>query len=232
MIRKDKTMQDKGKISVSMMCVRLDLTMDYLRAFERNDVELLHIDVMDGTFVPNITIGVDYVKQLREISRQPFDFHFMVEDPEEKMPWFDIQEGDLVSVHWESTKHINKCMQYIKSRGAKASVALNPGTPLFVLEEVYDYLDAVLLLSVNPGFAGQKIIPSVFKKVERMRQQLDEMGKQDVTIIADGNMSNENAKLMYDAGARIFVAGTSSIVKNTMDGVDDRIAAMRKSIGY
>jgi ribulose-phosphate 3-epimerase len=225
-------MQDKGMISVSMMCVRLDLTMDYLRAFERNGVELLHIDVMDGTFVPNITIGVDYVKQLREISRQPFDFHFMVEEPEEKMKWFDIREGDWVSVHWESTKHIDKCMQYIKSKGAKACIALNPGTPIWVLEEMYDYLDGVLLLSVNPGFAGQKLIPSVIEKVKKMRAHLSEIGREDITIIADGNMSNENAKLMYDAGARIFVAGTSSIVKDTIEGVDERIAAKRRAIGH
>ena len=91
---------DKGIISVSMMCVRLDLTMDYLEAFKRSGVDMLHIDVMDGTFVPNITIGVDYVKQLREISSCPFDFHFMVEEPEEKMKWFDIREGNWVSVHW------------------------------------------------------------------------------------------------------------------------------------
>lgn len=225
-------MIEKGMISVSMMCVRLDLTMEYLKAFERNDIELLHIDIMDGTFVPNITIGVDYVKQLREISSKPFDFHFMVEEPEEKMKWFDIREGDWVSVHWESTKHMDKCMQYIKSKGAKACIALNPGTPLWVLDEMYDYLDGVLLLSVNPGFAGQKLIPYVVDKVRRMSAHLKEIGREDITIIADGNMSNENAKLMYDAGARIFVAGTSSIVKDTIEGVDDRIAAKRKSIGY
>lgn len=225
-------MIEKGMISVSMMCVRLDLTMEYLKAFERNDIELLHIDIMDGAFVPNITIGVDYVKQLREISSKPFDFHFMVEEPEEKMKWFDIREGDWVSVHWESTKHMDKCMQYIKSKGAKACIALNPGTPLWVLDEMYDYLDGVLLLSVNPGFAGQKLIPYVVDKVRRMSAHLKEIGREDITIIADGNMSNENAKLMYDAGARIFVAGTSSIVKDTIEGVDDRIAAKRKSIGY
>ncbi|MCD8095434.1 MAG: ribulose-phosphate 3-epimerase [Ruminococcus sp.] len=223
---------DKGMISVSMMCVRIDLTMDYLKAFERNNVELLHIDVMDGAFVPNITIGVDYVKQLREITKQTFDFHFMVEEPEEKMKWFDIREGDWVSVHWEATKHIDKCMQYIKSLGAKPCIALNPGTPISVLEEMYGYLDGVLLLSVNPGFAGQKLIPSVVDKVRRMSEHLKAIGREDITIIADGNMSNENAKLMYDAGARIFVAGTSSIVKDTIEGVDERIAAKRKSIGY
>lgn len=213
-----------------MMCVRLDLTMDYLKAFERCGVELLHIDVMDGSFVPNITIGVDYVKQLREISRLPFDFHFMVEEPEEKMKWFDIREGDWVAVHWESTKHIDKCMQYIKSLGAKAVIALNPGTPLTVIDELYDYISGALLLSVNPGFAGQKLIPSVIGKVRRYSAHLKDIGREDITIIADGNMSNENSRLMYDAGARIFVAGTSSIVKDTIDGVDERIAKMRESI--
>ena len=223
---------DRGKISVSMMCVSIDLIMDYLKAFERNHIELLHIDIMDGTFVPNITIGVDYVKQLRKLTNIPLDFHFMVEKPEEKMPWFDIRKGDWVSVHWESTNHIDKCLQYIRDIGARPVIALNPGTPISVIEESYDYLDGVLLLSVNPGFAGQKIIPSVIKKVQRLHEHLKEIGREDITIFADGNMSNENAKLMYDAGARIFVAGTSSIVKDTIEGVDERIAAKRKSIGY
>lgn len=219
---------EKGMISVSMMCVSIEQTMDYLAAFEKNGVEYLHIDIMDGEFVPNITLGTDYVKQLRKLTSIPFDFHFMVTEPEEKMKWYDIRENDYVAVHYESTRHIDKCMQYIKSLGAKPILALNPGTPVCVIEEVLDYLDGVLVMSVNPGFAGQKLIPGTLEKVKRVRSFLDERGRQDVIIESDGNMSNENVKLAYRAGSRIFVAGTSSIIKPSLDGVDERIAEKRK----
>lgn len=215
-------------ISVSMMCVSIEQTLDYLAAFEKNGVEYLHIDIMDGEFVPNITLGTDYVKQLRKLTSIPFDFHFMVTEPEEKMKWYDIRENDYVAVHYESTRHIDKCMQYIKSLGAKPILALNPGTPVCVIEEVLDYLDGVLVMSVNPGFAGQKLIPGTLEKVKRVRSFLDERGRQDVIIESDGNMSNENVKLAYRAGSRIFVAGTSSIIKPSLDGVDERIADKRK----
>lgn len=219
---------EKGIISVSMMCVSIEQTMDYLAAFEKNGVEYLHIDIMDGEFVPNITLGTDYVKQLRKLTSIPFDFHFMVTEPEEKMKWYDIRENDYVAVHYESTRHIDKCMQYIKSLGAKPILALNPGTPVCVIEEVLDYLDGVLVMSVNPGFAGQKLIPGTLEKVKRVRSFLDERGRQDVIIESDGNMSNENVRLAYRAGSRIFVAGTSSIIKPSLDGVDERIAEKRK----
>lgn len=219
---------EKGMISVSMMCVSIEQTLDYLAAFEKNGVEYLHIDIMDGEFVPNITLGTDYVKQLRKLTSIPFDFHFMVTEPEEKMKWYDIRENDYVAVHYESTRHIDKCMQYIKSLGAKPILALNPGTPVCVIEEVLDYLDGVLVMSVNPGFAGQKLIPGTLEKVKRVRSFLDERGRQDVIIESDGNMSNENVKLAYRAGSRIFVAGTSSIIKPSLDGVDERIADKRK----
>lgn len=219
---------EKGMISVSMMCVSIEQTMDYLAAFEKNGVEYLHIDIMDGEFVPNITLGTDYVKQLRKLTSIPFDFHFMVTEPEEKMKWYDIRENDYVAVHYESTRHIDKCMRYIKSLGAKPILALNPGTPVCVIEEVLDYLDGVLVMSVNPGFAGQKLIPGTLEKVKRVRSFLDERGRQDVIIESDGNMSNENVRLAYRAGSRIFVAGTSSIIKPSLDGVDERIAEKRK----
>lgn len=219
---------EKGMISVSMMCVSIEQTLNYLAAFEKNGVEYLHIDIMDGEFVPNITLGTDYVKQLRKLTSIPFDFHFMVTEPEEKMKWYDIRENDYVAVHYESTRHIDKCMQYIKSLGAKPILALNPGTPVCVIEEVLDYLDGVLVMSVNPGFAGQKLIPGTLEKVKRVRSFLDERGRQDVIIESDGNMSNENVKLAYRAGSRIFVAGTSSIIKPSLDGVDERIADKRK----
>jgi Pentose-5-phosphate-3-epimerase len=224
--------QDKGQISVSMMCVDIAKTVEYVKVFEQNKIEYFHIDVMDGTFVPNITLGTDYVKQLRNLTSIPFDFHFMVEEPEVKMKWFDIRPDDFVAVHYESTKHIVKCLQYIAEIGAKPILALNPGTPINVIEECLSYLDGVLIMSVNPGFAGQKLVPNTVDKVKRLKEYLTKAGYENIIIASDGNMSNENAKLFYEAGTRIFVAGTSSLIKPDIAGIEDRIAAKRKVIGW
>lgn len=221
---------DKGMISVSMMCVHLGQIKEYLEAFERNKIEYLHIDVMDGSFVPNLTLGPDYVKQLRDMTDIPFDFHFMVDKPEEKMPWFDIRENDCVSVHYESTCHIAKCLQYIRSLGAKPMLAINPGTPLCVLEEALELIDGVLVMTVNPGFAGQKLVPGTIEKTRKLRNRLDGTGRGGIIIETDGNMSNENCRKLFDAGSRMFVAGTSGLVKPLAEGIDDRIAENRKCI--
>lgn len=225
-------MKEKGKISISMMCVGITQTEAYLKTFEDSKIEYLHIDVMDGSFVPNFTLGPDYVRELRKLTKIPFDFHFMVESPEEKMPWFDIAAGDYVSVHYESTNHINKCLQYIREQGAHPMVAISPGTPLCVLEECLEYIDGVLVMTVNPGFAGQKIVKSTIKKVEKLRKQLDETGYKAIIIETDGNMSVENASLLYNAGASMFVAGTSSIIKESAEGASKRIEEKRKVIGW
>jgi len=195
-----------GKIAPSMMCADfLNLEKD-IRVFERLGIEYLHIDIMDGLFVPNYTLGTDYVRKLKQATHIPLDIHLMVERPEAKLDWFDFGGNDYVSFHYEAAKHVHRAVQRIKERGAKAMLALNPATPLSVLEDTLPDLDGVLIMTVNPGFAGQKLVPQTLDKIRRLRQ-----ARPDIDIEADGNVSFENAVKMRECGADIFVAGTSSI---------------------
>ena len=199
------------KISPSIMCVDFFKLDETLKEFEENKIDLIHVDIMDGSFVPNFTLGTDFVKKLKARTTIPLDIHLMIDNPESKLDWFEFGEDDYVSVHYESTKHLHKAINTIKSRGAKAMVAINPATPLCVLDAVLDDIDAVLIMTVNPGFAGQKLVGSTLSKIKKLREHLDKNGYQDIEIQVDGNVSFENAKLMSEAGANIFVAGTSSI---------------------
>lgn len=199
------------KISPSIMCVDFFKLDETIKEFEENKIDLIHVDIMDGSFVPNFTLGTDFVKKLKARTTIPLDIHLMIDNPESKLDWFEFGEDDYVSVHYESTKHLHKAINTIKSRGAKAMVAINPATPLCVLDAVLDDIDAVLIMTVNPGFAGQKLVGSTLSKIKKLRKHLDKNGYQDIEIQVDGNVSFENAKLMSEAGANIFVAGTSSI---------------------
>lgn len=194
-----------------MMCADALNLGATLKDFEKNGIEYLHIDIMDGSFVPNFTLGTDYCKILKKATNIPLDLHLMVDRPEERLDWFPIGEGDIVSVHVESTKHLQKVLRAIKDRGAKAYVAINPATPLCMIEEVLCDIDGVLVMTVNPGFAGQKLIPQTLEKITKARKMLDANGKNDAEIEVDGNVSFENAAKMSKAGANIFVAGTSSV---------------------
>ncbi len=223
-------MERKGKIAASVMCAGFDQIMDYVRRFEEEKIEYLHVDVMDGTFVPNLAYGPDFVKRLRSLTSITIDCHFMVDRAEEKLKWFDFQPGEQVSLHYEGTCHIQKCLDYLQKKGVKAMIAINPGTPIQVLEEVADYISGVLVLNVNPGFAGQKIVPHTIEKVGRVRRLLDDLGHPEVYIEVDGNITVENAAKLYAQGADIFVAGTSSIFRE--GDLKELIAAKRKAIGW
>ncbi len=199
------------KISPSMMCAdALNLGVT-LKEFEANGIEYLHIDIMDGSFVPNFTLGTDYCRMLKAATNIPLDIHMMIEKPEERLDWFPFGEGDMVSVHAESTRHLQKVLAAIKAKGAKAYAAINPATPLAAIEEVICDLDGVLVMTVNPGFAGQKLVPQTLDKITKVRKMLDKAGKEEAEIEVDGNVSFENAEKMSRAGANIFVAGTSSV---------------------
>ena len=199
------------KIAPSIMCVDFLELQKYIETFEKNDIDLLHLDIMDGCFVSNYTLGTDLVKTIKNNTKIPLDSHLMIEEPEKKLDWFEFGEGDYVSVHYEATRHLNRAITAIKERGAKVMVAINPSTPLCVLDDVLDDIDAVIVMTVNPGFAGQKLVQSTLKKIKKLRESLDEKGYTNIEIEVDGNVSFENAELMSKAGANIFVAGSSSV---------------------
>ena len=199
------------QLAPSMMCCDFINLNQQIKIFEQKNIEYLHIDVMDGSFVPNYTLGTDFVKTLHKATNIPLDLHLMIDRPEDKIDWFELHPNDIVSVHYEATKHLQRTLQRIKNAGAKAMVALNPATPVCMIEDVLDDIYALLIMTVNPGYAGQKLIPSCLDKIARTRAFLDQHGRKDILIEVDGNVSFENAKLMSSAGANIFVTGTSAI---------------------
>lgn len=199
-------------LAPSMMCVpQWENPAKAVKTLENAGVGLLHMDVMDGEFVPNLMLGTESIKQLRRVTNVPLDIHLMIERPEDKLHWFDIQPGEYVSIHAESTKHLQRTLAQVRAYGAHPMVALNPATPLCFIEDVLADVDGVLLMTVNPGFAGQKLVPQTLEKISRLRKMLVDVGRTDVLIQVDGNVSFETAPKMRTAGADIFVCGTSSI---------------------
>ena len=222
----------KGKITASMMCAGLDKIFYYLTEFKEANLEFLHIDVMDGQFVPNFALGTDYVRSLRRITDIPFDYHFLVNKPSEKMTWFDIREGDQVAFHYENNEDIQDCLDYLTRRGCKKLIAINPETDFRVLDPYLDDLDGILVMTVHPGFAGKKLIPQTMEKVRKLREYLNSVGKEELDIEVDGNITIDHAKTLYEAGATIFVAGSSSLFKKGEKPTMEVIREKRRVIGW
>src|SRR5918992_1595625 len=196
------------------------LSADFMRlgeeisAVERGGATLVHVDVMDGHFVPNITVGLPVVKAIKQATRLPIDAHLMITEPGRYAEQFVEAGASMVSVHVEIYPHLNRTLMAIKKKGALAGVAINPATPLVALEEALAFADYVLLMSVNPGFGGQKFIPTSLDKVRRLRRMIDERGLK-TRIEIDGGIDRTNINEVVNAGAEIIVAG--SAVFNTPD---------------
>jgi ribulose-phosphate 3-epimerase len=219
----------KPEISASMMCADfLDMTGD-LRALKKAGIEYLHFDVMDGVFVPNYTLGPCFLDALRAGTDITYDIHLMVDRPEDKLRFFDIRPGDFVSFHYESTCHVQRMLATIRSLGAKAGIALNPATPVQALDYLMDDIDFVLVMTVNPGYAGQKMIVSTLDKIAHVRRKLDQGGHYDIPIQVDGNVSFENARKMRQSGADIFVAGSSGLFRKDAS-IPEAAAKLREAI--
>lgn len=219
-----------GKISASMMCSDLIDLKETLKIFETEGVEYLHIDMMDGTFVPNFGLGVDYIRGLRKLTSIPLDLHLMIKDPEYKFQWIGIKETDIVSIHYESTFQVQRALDYLLPFGCKRFLAINPATPVYVLEEVLDYIDGINLLMVNPGFAGQKIVPSTLKKADKVVDLLRKANREDIIVEVDGNITPDNGRKLRRIGASMFVCGTSAIFKGDINNYKDNIKVFRNNI--
>lgn len=220
----------KGEISASMMCSDLVDLKETIGIFEEEGIEHLHIDMMDGSFVPNFGLGVDYIRGLRKLTHIPLDLHLMIKEPEYKLQWIGIKETDIVSIHYESSFQVQRVLDWLVPFGCKRFLAINPATPINALEEVLDYIDGINLLMVNPGFAGQKIVPSTMKKAQKVADLLQRENREDIVIEVDGNITPENAQKLKKIGASIFVAGTSAIFKGDITRYRENIENLRLNI--
>lgn len=196
-----------NKIAPSILAADYANFASELKRIEETSAKYVHIDIMDGQFVPNISFGADVVASMRKHSKLVFDCHLMVVNPERYVDAFAQAGADIMTIHAESTLHIHGALQKIKAAGMKAGVVINPGTPVSAIESVLSLVDQVLIMTVNPGFGGQAFIPEMLEKVAKVAQLRDEKGY-DFDIEVDGGVDNKTIKACYDAGANVFVAGS------------------------
>jgi len=208
------------------------LSADFARLGEqvaevaRAGADYIHVDVMDGHFVPNITIGAPVVASIRPLTSLPLDVHLMVEHPERYISEFVHAGADIVTVHIEASPHLQSAIQLIKELGARAGVSLNPPTPIGAVEEVLHHVDLVLVMSVNPGFGGQPFIPETLPRIEHMRKILDARGL-SAELEVDGGINADNAPKIVKAGATVLVAGNS--VFRTEEGISGAMQRLREA---
>ena len=196
------------KIAPSILSADFSKLGEEILAVEKGGADYIHIDVMDGHFVPNITIGPLIVDAIRPITKLPLDVHLMIENPDQYIEAFAKAGADYITVHVEASRHLHRTIQNIKSYGIKAGVVLNPATPVESIQHIIADIDMVLLMSVNPGFGGQKFIPEVLPKIRKVKEMAEQKGL-DIEIEIDGGVNSETAKLCMEAGANVLVAGSA-----------------------
>ncbi|QXM05869.1 ribulose-phosphate 3-epimerase [Crassaminicella indica] len=216
------------KIAPSILSANFGNLLEDIKKVENAGVDLLHIDVMDGHFVPNITIGPLIMKSIKGKTNIPFDVHLMIENPDQYISEFVKHGAEIITVHVEACTHLHRTIQNIKSHGIKAAVSLNPATSLYTIENILEDIDMVLLMSVNPGFGGQKFIPSVLEKIKNLRKIIDDKGL-NVDIEVDGGIKIDNAYEVVKAGANILVAGSAIF---NADDIEETIKLFREKINF
>ena len=192
-----------------------------IKSVEKAGADWIHVDVMDGHFVPNISFGMPVIKKARAVTELPFDVHLMIENPDKYIEAFKAAGADIITVHQEACVHLHRTVQLIKKQGCLAGVALNPATPEDTLKYIIPDIDMILLMSVNPGFGGQSYIPAVTEKIRAVREICDKAGRPDMHIEVDGGVDAETCTAVRDAGADVLVAGSA------VYGAKDRAAMIR-----
>lgn len=213
------------------MCSNLMNLGQDIKILEENGADMLHVDVMDAHFVPNLTFGPDFIKAMQAVTTMPVDVHLMVEDPELIMSKFPVRKGDIVSPHIEVKKDYRTLADKVHEAGGLFGLAVNPETEVEAIKEYLDVLDTVTLMLVHPGAAGAKMVDGIMDKVAEMRKFLDANGREDILISVDGSVSKERANLMAGMGADIFVGGTAGIYRKGMT-LSETIPQMREAIDF
>ena len=215
------------KIAPSILSADFSKLGEHIQRVDKGGAEFIHIDVMDGAFVPNISFGFPIIKAIRKYTDKVFDVHLMIEEPSKYVDEFVSCGADLITIHYEADRHIDRTINYIKSKGVKVGVALNPATPVSVLENILPLLDMVLIMSVNPGFGGQKFILYSLNKIREVKKMAIDCNREDILIQVDGGVGINNIKDVVEAGANVIVAG--SAVFNE-DKIEENIANLKRGI--
>ena len=216
-------------LSPSLLSADFSRLKEELQDITDGGATYLHIDVMDGSFVPSISFGMPVIKSLRSVTELCFDVHLMIDNPERYIKDFVDCGADIITVHAEATNHLNRVLMQIKENGLKAGVSLNPATPLSVLEHVLEYVDMVLIMSVNPGFGGQQYIPNTTEKIKALRKMIEEKGL-DIDIEVDGGVKTSNVKEVLEAGANVIVAGSAVFNDKTLENTKAFIEVLNSTI--
>lgn len=214
------------KIAPSILSANFADLGQHITRLHNSEADIIHIDVMDGNFVPNISFGIPVIKAIRSYTDKLFDVHLMIEEPSRYIEDFVKAGADIITIHYEAERHLDRTINYIKSFGIKAAVALNPATPVSSLKHILKDLDMVLIMSVNPGFGGQKYIDYSSDKIKELKKMIEATGK-DIWIEVDGGIGHNNIKVVAECGANIIVAG-SAVFKE--DKIEENIITLKDAL--